>query len=105
MPKKRRLKPLNEVQILEARPNPLFPDWLTHRLRFLRYSAPVKCAYCGRISRHHWSLLLSFRIMEGFEKKVRGKVTACNSPVGFDGKEIFLPLTPVCRKHILRPII
>ena len=103
--RKRKAKPLCEVQLFEAKPNPMFPDWMTQRLRFLEYSAPVKCAYCGRMKRHHWTMFLSFRIGEGFEKKVRGKVIPCGALVGTNGKEIFPPLTPVCRKHILTPIV
>ena len=102
---KRRLKPLNEVQLFQAAPNPMFPDWMTERLRFLRYQEPVQCAYCGKLNRHHWTMFLSFRIGEGFEKKVRGKVIPCGALVGTNGKEIFPPLTPVCRKHILSPIV
>jgi hypothetical protein len=101
---KKKINPL-EVLLLEARPNPMFPEWLTVRLRFLRYSQPVKCAYCGRMSRHHWTLLLAFRIAEGFEKKIRGKVVPSQSPVATKGKELFPPLTPVCRKHLLHPNI
>lgn len=102
--KSRRLKPSQEVYLFDAKPNPLFPDWLTERLLFLRYMKSVKCAYCGRMSRHHWTLLLAFRIAEIFEKKVADKLVETTSPVG--GKthsQLFPPLTPVCRKHIMRP--
>lgn len=105
MKKKRTLKPLNEVHIFDPKHNPMFPNWLTARLLFLRYQAPVKCAYCGRMNRHHWTLLLAFKIMEGFEKKIGDKVVPACGLVGTDGKQTFLPLTPVCRKHILNPIV
>lgn len=94
-----------EVHVLEVKPNPMFPDWMNERVRFLSYSASVSCAYCHRRTRHHWTMLLAFHIMEGFEKKIAGKVVKCDSPVGTPGKEIFPPLTPVCRNHILDPII
>ena len=82
-----------EVRLLEARPNPMFPDWMTDRLRFLRYTGPVKCAHCGKMSRHHWTMLMAFRVVD---------------PEGFmlvEGKNVLSPLTPVCRKHIMQPAI
>lgn len=99
-PKRRKIQ---QVHLLEAKPNPMFPDWLTERLRYLRYYLPVKCAYCGKEKKFHWTLFFSFRIMEGFEKKVDGKVIEWNSLVGFKGAELFPPLTPVCSTHILAP--
>ena len=93
-----------EVHLFEVKPNPLFPVWMTERTRFLRYSMPVACAYCHRRTRHHWSMLLAFHIMEGFERKVAGKVVLCDSFVATPGEETFPPLTPVCRTHMLEPI-
>lgn len=83
----------------------MFQPWQTAITKFLRYTKPVRCAYCGKVSRHHWTQLRFFRIAEGFEKKVDGEVIKWNSPVGFLGTETFPPLTPVCRSHMLSPII
>ncbi len=52
----------NEVRLFDAKPNKMFPDWLTARLRFLRYARAVPCACCGRLRKHHWTMLMSFRV-------------------------------------------
>jgi hypothetical protein len=85
-------------------PNPMFTPWQHAITKFLTYTQPVKCAYCGRTSKRHWTQLKFFRISEGFEMKLPdGKVVKANSFTLSDGKELFPPLTPVCRKHILSP--
>jgi hypothetical protein len=89
--KKRRLKPECEVHLFEAKPNKMFPEWMTQRLRFLRYSRSVKCAHCGKLTRHHWTMLLSFRVPNATQF-VLGK-----------GTELYPPLTPVCRTHFMAP--
>jgi hypothetical protein len=102
MKSKRRL--FYDVQLHAPAPNKMFSPWQTAITKFLIYTQPVKCAYCGRMSRHHWTQLKFFRVMEGFEKKMPGgKVVAAESFTLKPGKEIFAPLAPVCRKHILQP--
>jgi len=101
--KQKKCQPLFQVQQFDAKPNPLFPDWLTACVVFLRYSKAVKCAYCGHLNRHHWSLRRFFRIAEGFERKVAGQVVPGQSMVMTKSREEFPPLTPVCRKHIMHP--
>lgn len=82
----------------------MFDEWQTAITKFLRYTQPVKCAYCGRMSKRHWTQLKFFRIAEGFEMKLpNGKVVKCDSFKLKYGKELFPPLTPVCGKHILSP--
>jgi hypothetical protein len=79
------------VDILEAKPNPLFTEEQRASLRFLRYSQSIPCAYCGRKQKIHWTLLCTFVVKE------MGQLILTS-----DG-EIFRPLTPVCQSHILQP--
>lgn len=77
------------VQICEALPNKMFTEQHRALVRFLRYTAPIPCAECGKRRRIHWTLLFSFQAMSmGFLVPVKS------------GK-IHLPLTPVCTNHIL----
>jgi hypothetical protein len=93
-----------DIAVTAPKPNPGFTEWQTAITKFLTYFRPVKCAYCGRISKHHWTQLKFFRIVEGFEhKRPDGKVVEGYGLVARDGAELFPPLTPVCRKHILSP--
>jgi hypothetical protein len=82
-----------EVLMFEAKPNKMFPDWLTARVRFLRFRKAVVCAECGRKRKHHWTLLCAFQAhtMAKFIPAKSGKVHA--------------PLTAVCRDHLLAPEI
>jgi len=89
-----------DVTVGSPKQNKMF-DAIT---KFLTYTKPVRCAYCGKLSKHHWTQLKFFRIAEGFERKLPdGKVVEEFSVVLTDGKELFPPLTPVCGKHILSP--
>lgn len=93
-----------DVMVTPPKPNPMFNEWQTAITKFLTYTQPVKCAYCGRSSKHHWTQLKFFRIAEGFEMKLpNGKVVPATGFALKDGKELFPPLTPVCSKHILSP--
>ena len=93
-----------DVSVRGTKPNTLFDAWQTATTKFLSYTRAVKCAYCGRMSKHHWTQLKFFRIAEGFEKKLpSGKVVPATDLQLTDGAELFPPLTPVCRKHILSP--
>jgi hypothetical protein len=80
-----------DIAVTPPKPNPMFDEWQTAITKFLTYTKPVKCAYCGRMSKHHWTQLKFFRVAE------------MESPVLHDGAELFPPLTPVCGKHILAP--
>ena len=93
-----------DVAVGETKSNPMFDAWQHAITKFLTFSKPVKCAYCGRMSQRHWTQLKFFRIAEGFEKKLpSGKVVSATSFALTDGQELFPPLTPVCAKHILSP--
>jgi hypothetical protein len=93
-----------DVAVVAPKPNKLFSEWQTAITKYLVYSKPVKCAYCGRMGKRHWTQLKFFRIAEGFEKKLpNGKVVPATGFQVSDGKELFPPLTPVCQKHILAP--
>jgi hypothetical protein len=80
-----------EVQVLDAKPNEMFPDWITERVKFLRFSVSVPCAECGKRRKFHWTFLASFQAhsMAMFVPKKSGKIHA--------------PLTAVCRDHLLAP--
>ena len=80
-----------DVTVTSPKLNPMFDEWQTAITKFLTYCRPVRCAYCGRMSKHHWTQLKFFRVAE------------MDSPTIRDGKELLAPLTPVCRKHILSP--
>lgn len=83
----------NEVRMFESKPNKMFPDWMTQRLRFLRYAEPVKCAVCGSLRKNHWTMLMSFK------GAIFGKHLLTLEPE----PTVHLPMTPVCRDHILMP--
>jgi hypothetical protein len=80
-----------EVQILDAKPNKMFPDWMTERVKFLRFTEAVQCAECGKRSKHLWTFLAAFQ----------GHTMASLVPIK-SGK-VHPPLTPVCRSHMLAP--
>ncbi len=82
---------INAVQIFEARANRLYTEEQRAIVRFLRYSRAVPCAECGRKSKTHWTLLISFR----------AKTMAAIIPK--DSGKVHMPLTPVCRNHLLGP--
>jgi hypothetical protein len=82
---------INAVQIFEARPNRMYTEEQRAIVRFLRYSKAVPCAECGRKSKTHWTLLLSFK----------AKTMAAIIPT--DSGKVHMPLTPVCRNHLLGP--
>lgn len=82
-----------QVLLFEAKPNKMFSDEQTATIRFLRYTQAVPCAECGKSSKHHWTVLYSFKATS----MVPGMLTLQES-----GK-VHLPLTPVCRDHPLAP--
>jgi hypothetical protein len=82
-----------QVLLFEAKPNKLFTEEQTAAVRFLRYNQSVPCAECGKRSKHHWTVLYSFKATS----LVPGMFTLQES-----GK-VHLPLTPVCRDHPLTP--
>ncbi len=85
----------NEVYLMEPQPNRMFPDWMHKRLRGLRYAVAVPCACCGKKSKTHWTLLMSFKacIPGRHQFKLDPEPT------------VHLPMTPVCRGHILVPMM
>lgn len=84
----------------------MFDEWQTAITKFLTYTHPVRCAFCGRMSKHHWTQLKFFRIAEGFEKKLPNrKVVEAQDFKLKGGTELFPPLTPVCGKHLLFPAL
>jgi hypothetical protein len=85
----------NEVHLLLARPNKMFPDWMTERLRFLRYAVAVPCACCGRRRKHHWTMLMNFQAV------IFGKHQFTAEPE----PQVHPPLAPVCRDHPLAPCL
>lgn len=93
----KRVKQWNEllkVEILDAKPNPMFSEAQRKLVRFLRFSRSVRCAQCGKKLRIHWTMLCQFIPQVGFGKN--DKPTFALQP----GKSL-APLTPVCGDHPL----
>lgn len=83
----------NVVWIGTAKPNKMFPDWLTELVRFLRYTEPVACAHCGKMRKKHWTCLAAFHACEA------GQFSIIKSKV------ILPPLAPICGNHPFYPVI
>lgn len=81
----------NEVQILNPKPNKMFPDWMSQRVRFMRFQKYVPCTHCGKRSRLHWTMLMTFQVAEPRQ------FTLVNS------ERVFMPMVPVCTSHLLDP--
>jgi len=69
------------------------PNRLTRAVVFLRYSQAVPCAECGKRSKYHWTMLLSFAA----HRMAPGMFTLAESG------QVHIPLAPVCRDHLLLP--
>lgn len=93
--KKKSANDLLCVQILEAKPNPLFTDEQRSWLRFLRFSRPTPCAACGKKLRIHWTMLCEFKA---------GDTSGPSFQLGFY-PQTFAPLTAVCGDHPLKPAV
>lgn len=80
-----------DVHFSDPRKNKMFTP-LQHAItQFLTYTRPVKCAFCGRKSKHMWTQCMFFRVYELSSFSLNPST------------EEYPPLTPVCRKHILQP--
>ena len=82
------------VQILEAKPNPMFTEEQRAAVRFLRFNQTVPCAECGKRRKVMWTMLCEFHAhsLSGpglYLPKTTAKKHA--------------PLTPVCGDHPLGP--
>lgn len=88
--------PVLAVELLEAKPNPMFTEAQRAMVRFMRYyevGEPVRmaCAHCGKKKTILWTQLCSFRVAE---------------PLAFvlkKSEKVYPPLTPVCQTHIMAP--
>lgn len=78
-----------QVEMLSAAPNALFTEEQRACVLFLRFSAAVPCGACGKRSRHHWTMRVSFQA-----QAMPGLVCVPLGPP-------LLPLAPVCRDHPL----
>lgn len=92
-PTKKITKKPNEPEYFEPKPNPMFPEWLTAMLSFVRYPEAVPCEHCGRRSRHHWTLCVPFTV-SSMESGVFHLV---------ESTVVFRRFAPVCRAHMLHP--
>jgi hypothetical protein len=81
------------VQILEAKPNPMFTEEARVAVRFLRFNQAVPCAECGKRRKVMWTMLCEF---------YAHSLSAPGLPVLGKGKK-HAPLTPVCGDHPLGP--
>jgi hypothetical protein len=77
------------VDIVEAKPNPLFTEEQRQSVRFLRYNRSIPCAECGKRRRIMWTLLVSFHAQS---------LTSFGTPSVMGAHP---PLTPVCGDHPL----
>lgn len=82
------------VQVFDAKPNKMFPDWLTERTKFLRFSEAVPCALCGKKRKTHWTLACRFRACKVEDQMFVVKMD----------KRVFQPGNQVCRDHLLEPV-
>ena len=87
-----------EVDLGVPRPNKMFPDWATERVLLLSYTKPVPCAHCGKLRKKHWTMLMAFSV-------ATEPGPGDNPCVVQEFNEVHLPLTPVCGKHCLRPML
>ena len=80
-----------EVDVLfgDPKPSPVFTPEQLAITKFLTYSRPVACAHCGKLTRHHWTQLRFFRVMEPIFIHLKAS------------EKLYAPLAPVCRKHFL----
>ena len=88
------------MHLTRPKPNDFFPNWMTERLRFLSYSQAVPCAHCGKKRKKHWTLLMAFKVAD-MPNVDRGE----NPFILADSEKVYPPLTPVCTKHLMRPIL
>jgi hypothetical protein len=82
------------VQILEAKPNPMFTEEQRAAVRFLRFNQTVPCAECGHRRKVMWTMLCEFY--------AHSLSAPPGLPVLGKGKK-HAPLTPVCGDHPLGP--
>jgi len=82
-----------QVQILEAKPNPMFSEEQRQTVRFLRYSKHVRCAECGKKQRTLWTSTFTFVTVD------IGVLVPIKS-----GKR-HPPLTPICTDHCMAPAL
>lgn len=79
------------VEIFGAKPNKLYNEEEAARLRILRYSEPVPCAHCGKRRRKMLTSIISFAIAD----------MAALNLVPIESPKIYLPLVPVCSRHLI----
>ena len=81
------------VQILEAKPNPMFTEEQRAAVRFLRFNQTVPCAECGKKRKVMWTMLCEFY----------AHTLSTPLPVLPKPAKKHAPLTPVCDDHPLGP--
>jgi hypothetical protein len=94
-------RPKLVVEIIEARPNPLFSEAQRELVRFLRYYESGKlikmpCAHCGKKKSVLWTQLCSFKALD-FPKNIGFALKPAP-----DAK-VYPPLTGVCQTHLMVP--
>lgn len=82
-----------DFALVEPAPNSLFSEQQRSLTKFIKYRKPVPCIHCGKKRKNHWTQLVFFSVVEdsGYVLK--------------PSKEEYPPLSPVCRDHILQPLI
>ena len=81
------------VQILEAKPNPMFTEEQRASVRFLRFNQTVPCAECGHRRKVMWTMLCEFYAYNFNEPGLVMPKPEKKHP----------PLAPVCGDHPLEP--
>jgi hypothetical protein len=82
-----------EVQILEAKSNPMFTEELRGVVRFLWFNQTIPCEECGKRRKVMWTMLCDF---------YAHSLNAPGSGLLETGKK-HAPLTAVCGDHPLAP--
>lgn len=80
------------VELLEAKPNPMFSEEQRALVRFLRFHfTKGTCAHCGKKRKTLWTMLSPFRVAD------LGPIVAVKS------ENVYPALTPVCTGHLMAP--
>ena len=87
----KREKKILVVEILEAKPNPMFSEEQRAAVRFLRFNQTVACRECGKRRKVMWTMLCEFYVHS------MGQYSVTES-----GKK-HKPLDEVCGDHLLAP--
>lgn len=80
-----------KIEYYEAKENQMFSSEVTMLIRFVRPEKAMKCAVCGKKSKHLWTMLVPFKgqTMHQFSMTASDELEA---------------LTPICDDHPMVPV-